>query len=334
MKKKKINLMVCALIAFQSNASDFNVIINSDQAKYDVDSISELIEYTEWSNKNLEYSCTTPTPLLNTIYKGTMFKQTHDCSQDQERTKNTYYVYSNSERKDLISTEKEEKTIIVNKEKNEIGTFLATSCKEILESSGSTGDGNYQIYPSSGQILAYCDMTTDSGGWTLVGRSKATQNPRLNTCNSADADYSAFGWVHEMGTLSNDSAPYSMAVLNKSIDFNEVLFGDYNSGKNWGDWVYKHNLSKTDLVSLNSTTRVIGVPTAVKGNNQHFSMAQQIGESRKNHFFFRDSTVYSMFGLMADGWYSCYGDRATNNHATPAIYGGNINYAPGMVFVR
>ncbi|KAL9987393.1 hypothetical protein ACROYT_G001687 [Oculina patagonica] len=57
-----------------------------------------------------------------------------------------------------------------------------SSCKDILISGDSEGDGEYWIDPaaSGDPFTVFCDMTTDQGGWTLISRF------RMNDANSLD----------------------------------------------------------------------------------------------------------------------------------------------------
>ncbi len=87
------------------------------------------------------------------------------------------------------------------------------SCKEVLASGKSKGDGAYLVDldgpAGNAPVAVWCDMTTDGGGWTalLNPSDKAMPSPTLpgltysgavlsgtDTCPSSPAQVSLFGW--------------------------------------------------------------------------------------------------------------------------------------------
>lgn len=126
-------------------------------------------EYSEWTNVEDVYDCEDWSPLTSDVYTGTNFTQNRSCKQKQERDKDVYNVwYDGSETTDNDNSLVEENVISVAETNDTTGTFIAKSCKEILNSQGSTGDGLYTINLDSTNRSVFCDMTTDGGGWTVV----------------------------------------------------------------------------------------------------------------------------------------------------------------------
>lgn len=118
---------------------------------------------------------------------------------DREYIMQANYFSDNSNDDNIIEIKKE--TLITNICNSP--TTVYTSCKNALDN-GQTTDGIYSITPSGGSKMdVYCDMTLDTGGWTLLfnhntsdgffsndndAKSKNTENPNITTTNYSILD--------------------------------------------------------------------------------------------------------------------------------------------------
>jgi hypothetical protein len=201
------------------------------------------------------------------------------------------------------------------------------SCAAILSERPKARDGVYTIAPlgvdAGLRVKVYCDMTTDDGGWTLVGRSVV------------DGDGS-FGWKVDEGSVDDDTRPYALSMARVPIPFTEILFGSYESGKTWGAdaSVYKHLVPAGFVQTYGDAGyEPDGGAITVLGGCKPAGgpwMVSVIGFTNEtDHYFFRDNMDEPRFGLYPGGF-----DTNAGGQPGDCEHNALLGSRQGMIFVR
>ena len=191
------------------------------------------------------------------------------------------------------------------------------SCNE-MRTDTTRATGAHKLRDPKPTIFdAWCDMSTDNGGWTLVGRSVF-----MGTSGS-------FGWKKATGTIADDSKPYSLDAAVHGLVFTEALVGGYLTGKGWFGSLYKLGLPANFLGGFKSSAGAAAVSKVGGACSENSpAMFSNVGFTDMTDVFFtRNNTSSGSYGLRAGGFALAFGIADCPN----AAY---LDTLQGMIFVR
>ena len=103
-----------------------------------------------------------------------------------------------------------------------------SSCKDILESGNSTGNGVYSITVNNKEFDVYCDMTSAGGGWTMVV-AQFEQDPVTNWNEGIQADYDPTLSTGKSFALSSQEIPsHTQTAFGKNLDADNLNYANFN----------------------------------------------------------------------------------------------------------
>jgi hypothetical protein len=195
------------------------------------------------------------------------------------------------------------------------------SCAEMHAADATRTTGLHHFKGGNGPFDAWCDMDTDNGGWTLVGRGVTLQSS------------TNFGWFRSSGTPATDRVtPYSLNAPANGLTFSHALVGDVDQAapdaNTWGADVNRVDLPSGFPGNFQSSAGgalVTVITTNASCSGSQITMLSVAGYTgHGSQFYFRDNLSDGPYGLFPDGFHLNYGDCRS----------GTMDGRPGMVMVK